>query len=202
MDNYYKNKYYTLDKIPKHRIDYVEKRVKIFIEDFKLTHWPLDCVELILEIEKGQTLPIQIKSISNLSNNFDAATVYSKENNNFLIVVNKSKIYYPFKISNHRKLNFTLAHELGHIYLLHHELPENCKTEKDLYIEELEADEFAGKILMPKNKIFTSNFTSIKEIATYFNVSESAVLKRLTNIKYSNLTYSRLKNYENIKISF
>lgn len=108
MDNYYKNKYYTLDKIPKHRIDYVGKRVKIFIEDFKLTHWPLDCVELILEIEKGQTLPIQIKSISNLSNNFDAATVYSKENNNFLIVVNKSKIYYPFKISNHRKLNFKL----------------------------------------------------------------------------------------------
>ncbi len=199
MDNYYNNKYYTLDKIPKHRIDYIEKRVKLFIEDFKLTRWPLNCVELILEIENNQTLPIQIKSINNLSNNFDAATVYSKENNCFLIIVNRNKIHYPFKISKHRRLNFTLAHELGHIYLRHHELPENCKTKKDLYIEELEADEFAGKILMPKNKIFNSKFTSIKEMATYFNVSQSAVLKRLTNIKYSNLAYSTLKN---IKIKF
>ncbi len=122
----------------------------IFIEYFKLKHWPLDCVELILRIEKNQSLPIQIKSIANLSDNFEAATVYSKENNSFLIVVNRNKIHYPFKNSKHRRLNFTLAHELGHIYLRHHELPENCKTERDLYIEELEADEFAGKILMPK----------------------------------------------------
>ncbi|MDS1001910.1 ImmA/IrrE family metallo-endopeptidase [Clostridium sporogenes] len=202
MDNYYKNKYYTLDKIPKHRIDYINKRVQIFIEYFKLKHWPLDCVELILKIEKNQSLPIQIKSMANLSDSFDAATVYSKENNCFLIIVNRNKIHYPFKISKHRRLNFTLAHELGHIYLRHYELPKNCKTEKDLYIEELEADEFAGKILMPKNKICTSNFKSIKEVAKYFNVSESAVLKRLTNIKCSNLTYPILKDYENIKISF
>lgn len=202
MDNYYKNKYYTLDKIPKHRIDYTNKRVQIFIEYFKLKHWPLDCVELILKIEKNQSLPIQIKSMANLSDSFDAATVYSKENNCFLIIVNRNKIHYPFKISKHRRLNFTLAHELGHIYLRHYELPKNCKTEKDLYIEELEADEFAGKILMPKNKICTSNFKSIKEVAKYFNVSESAVLKRLTNIKCSNLTYPILKDYENIKISF
>ncbi|HBJ2608542.1 ImmA/IrrE family metallo-endopeptidase [Clostridium botulinum] len=202
MANYYKNNYYTLDKIPKHRIEYITKSVKIFLKDFNLKHWPLDCVELILKIQKDQSLPIQIKSMANLPHNFDAATIYSKESNSFLIIVNRNKIHYPFKISKHRRLNFTLAHELGHIYLKHHELPENCKTEKDLYIEELEADEFAGKILMPKNKIYTSNFTSIKEIATYFNVSESAVLKRLTNIKCSNLTYSRLKNYENIKIHF
>ncbi|NEZ74972.1 ImmA/IrrE family metallo-endopeptidase [Clostridium botulinum] len=202
MANYYKNNYYTLDKILKHRIEYITRSVKIFLKDFNLKHWPLDCVELILKIQKDQSLPIQIKSMANLPHNFDAATIYSKESNSFLIIVNRNKIHYPFKISKHRRLNFTLAHELGHIYLKHHELPENCKTEKDLYIEELEADEFAGKILMPKNKIYTSNFTSIKEIATYFNVSESAVLKRLTNIKCSNLTYSRLKNYENIKISF
>ncbi|GAA0080791.1 MULTISPECIES: ImmA/IrrE family metallo-endopeptidase [Clostridium] len=202
MDNYYKNKYYTLDKIPKHRIDYINKRVQIFIEYFKLKHWPLDCVELILKIEKNQSLPIQIKSMANLSDSFDVATVYSKENNSFLIIVNRNKIHYPFKISKHCRLNFTLAHELGHIYLRHHELPQNCKTERDLYIEELEAAEFAGKILMPKNKIYTGNFKSIKEVAKYFNVSESAVLKRLTNIKCSNLTYSRLKSYENIEISF
>jgi len=83
MDNYYKNKYYTLDKIPKHRIDYINKRVQIFIEYFKLKQWPLDCVELILKIEKNQSLPIQIKSMANLSDSFDAATVYSKEDNCF-----------------------------------------------------------------------------------------------------------------------
>ncbi len=201
MANYYKNNYYTLDKIPKHRIEYITKSVKIFLEDFNLKNWPLDCVELILRIEKNQSLPIQIKSMANLSDSFDAATVYSKENNSFLIVVNRNKIHYPFKNSKHRRLNFTLAHELGHIYLRHHELPENCKTERDLYIEELEADEFAGKILMPKNKIYTGNFTSIKEVAKYLMFRECCT-KRLTNIKCSNLTFSKRKNYENIKISF
>ncbi len=34
MDNYYKNKYYTLDKIPKHRIDYINKKDANFYRIF------------------------------------------------------------------------------------------------------------------------------------------------------------------------
>ncbi|EJO5348250.1 ImmA/IrrE family metallo-endopeptidase [Clostridium botulinum] len=202
MANYYKNNYYTLDKIPTHRIEYINKRVEIFIKNFNLRTWPLDCVELILKIQKNQSLPIQIKSIANLSNSFDAATIYSRKNNHFLIIVNREKIHYPFKVSKHRRLNFTLAHELGHIYLNHHELPKTCKSKKDMYIEELEADEFAGKLLMPKDKIYACNFTSLKETATYFNVSTSALLKRIINIKYNNSTFYPYKNFKNIKTNY
>lgn len=189
MSNHYKNNYYTLDKIPKHRIEYIDKTVYTFAKDFHLKYWPLDFVQIILNIQQTQILPIQIKSLGNLSYKFEATTVYSSKSNKFLIVVNKNKIHYPFKISKHRRLNFTLAHELGHIYLKHYLLPQECKTQKDLYIEELEADEFAGRLLMPKNKIFSYRFSSINEIASDFNVSNWAVLKRLTNLKHSNLRF-------------
>lgn len=92
-----KDNYYTLDKIPQHRIEYITKRVKDFIKDFELKYWPIDCVKLILKIQEDQCLPIHMKSISKLSHKTDAATVYSRELDNFLIIVNKNKIHYPLK---------------------------------------------------------------------------------------------------------
>ncbi|AWI03476.1 ImmA/IrrE family metallo-endopeptidase [Clostridium drakei] len=199
-----KDSYYTLDKIPQHRIEYITKRVKDFIKDFELKYWPIDCVKLILKIQEDQCLPIHMKSISKLSHKTDAATVYSRELDNFLIIVNKNKIHYPFEVSKHRRLNFTLAHEIAHIYLKHYELPDKYKTENDLYIEELEADEFAGRILMPESKICTCNFTSLENVAEHFNVSEWAVLKRLSNLKCSHLRFSKTflvcENCENVEV--
>lgn len=197
--------YYNLDKVPIHRQEYISKRVKDFIKEFKIRTWPLDFVEIILKIQTEQSIPIHVKSITTLSNKTDAATVYSEKDQKFIVVVNRKKIQYPFKISSHRRLNFTLAHEIGHIYLKHYELPDDCKSEEDLKLEELEADEFAGRLLMPAGKITTCNFTSLASVAERFNVSEWAVLKRLSNLKRSDLRFSETflvcENCENIGIN-
>lgn len=197
--------YYTLDKIPKHRQEFISKRVKDFIKEFKIRNWPLDFVDIILKIEADQSIPIHVESITTLSNKTDAATVYSEEDSKFIVVVNRKKIQYPFIISKHRRLNFTLAHEIGHIYLYHHELPDDCKNDEELKLEELEADEFAGRLLMPEVKITTCNFTSLAKVAERFNVSEWAVLKRLSNLKRRDLRFSGTflvcENCENVEIN-
>lgn len=204
MSHSTEDNYYTLDKIPKHRQEYISKRVKDFLKEFKIRTWPLDFVEIILKIQANQSIPIEVKSINTLSNKTDAATVYSEEQERFLVLVNAKKIQYPFKISRHRRLNFTLAHEIAHIYLKHHELPDECKSKEDLELEELEADEFAGRLLMPEGKITTCNFTSLAKVAERFNVSEWAVLKRLSNLKRRDLRFSETflvcENCENVEI--
>lgn len=143
--NSYKN-IANKNKIPSHRLEYIDKRVNDFILEFKILHFPLDMLKLLIKIEKNQNLPITIKSLNNLDHTVDAVTVYYSKYNCYFIIINKSKITYPFKTSSDKKLNFTLAHELAHIYLNHYELPEYCKTENDLLIEEFEADEFATRI--------------------------------------------------------
>ncbi|ADL50524.1 ImmA/IrrE family metallo-endopeptidase [Clostridium cellulovorans] len=197
--------YYTLAKIPKHRQEHIAKRVKDFIKEYKIRKWPLDFVEIILQIQKEQSIPLHVQSITTLSNKVDATTVYSEEHRKFIVIVNRKKMQYPFKISKHRRLNFTLAHEIAHIYLGHHELPDECKSEEDIKIEELEADEFAGRLLMPKEKITTCNFTSIANVAEKFNVSEWAVFKRLSILNRRELngseTFLVCENCENIEIN-
>lgn len=76
---------------------------------------------------------------------------------------------------------FTIAHEIGHYVLhdgaqnrfdqYHRYTPEELKKEK-------EANEFAGKLLMPQDKlkeVFHELSGNIKRIADFFGVSQKAV---------------------------
>ena len=64
--------------------------------------------------------------------------------------ININKAKYPFEYSRDRRLNFTIAHEIGHIVLEHLLIPRSLKTGIELFIEEHEANEFAGRLLMPE----------------------------------------------------
>ena len=109
--------------------------------------------------------------------------VIFKENGNYYILVNKNH-------SIGRK-SFTIAHELGH-YILHKDLLDK-ENELVSYIKskengkdypilargleynkrETEANNFAAKILMPKNEFLKKceEFQTIEEVAEYFGVS-------------------------------
>lgn len=111
-----------------------------------------------------------------------------KKGNSFIIQINKSK-------PSFRK-NFTIAHELGHLFLhmgfLIDEDKWNSITEfEDSYArkgfskEESEANEFAASLLMPSklfidkvHSIVNENKVSLDELAIYFNVSSEAVRMR------------------------
>lgn len=85
-----------------------------------------------------------------------------------------------------RRLNWTLAHEVGHVYLNH---------ETDGELEEIEAHYFASQLLLPdillvylqrKLEILTPQMT-----AEFFGVSVSAARKKLETIKKNGASAGR-----------
>lgn len=89
-----------------------------------------------------------------------------------------------------RRQRFTIAHELAH-YFLHRNSQENYE---DLYFHrgknytqhELEADNFAGALLMPKEQLINfvnSTSNKLDDIAEHFGTSSIAVKKRADVIR-------------------
>ena len=105
----------------------------------------------------------------------------------------KTLILLSVTMSRNRKI-FTLAHELGHWYMLEHKGKEYvCGTEdvekySPTNITEHEADRFATEFLMPrkifqkvmKNKLLS--LASIEDIANYFNISMQAAARRYVQL--------------------
>ncbi|WP_096017051.1 ImmA/IrrE family metallo-endopeptidase [Campylobacter lanienae] len=99
----------------------------------------------------------------------------------FIITINKYHSY--------ERRRFTLAHEFGH-YCMHREYLINNKSIKDIALfrsehtkdkKEFEANEFAAKLLMPKDDfldIIKKGKTRLGDIAEHFRVSAAAAKYR------------------------
>lgn len=185
-------RYYSLDRIPDYRNHYIDLRIKWFIETYclKSNDWPLDCVSLIKKMKQTQNIPFTYGCLR-LPDKYDAITEFIPEHDVYIMQLNKSKINYPYEYSRDRRLNFTIAHEIGHIALEHLLIPRNIKSEEQLLIEEHEANEFAGRLIMPNEVIFTCNYYSLDAVSEYFVVSKTALWKRLNNMKRLDLLHSR-----------
>jgi len=88
---------------------------------------------------------------------------------------------------------FTVAHELGH-YVLGHGLSHrdtsgNFTMSPRLNAEERNANQFAAALLMPegtvKALIEVRGMTSLRELASIFNVSKAAMTFRVKDLGYS-----------------
>lgn len=119
------------------------------------------------------------------------AKITKKDNNTFEIALNSSN-------NTNERENFTIAHELGHLFLHMGYLIDNDKwnsineyTDSVYYRygyneEEFEANEFAANFLMPKEEFIDivlknlneNNICDFKKVADYFNVSHKAVIIR------------------------
>lgn len=99
-------------------------------------------------------------------------------------VINVNSLHHP------RRQRFTIAHELGH-YFLHRSSQDKYEDTtfhrgRSYSQKELEADNFAGALLMPKEefKMFIrSNSNKIDDIAEYFGTSSLAIKKRADVIR-------------------
>lgn len=180
------------DSLPEHTKQYIDLRIKWFINTFLLKNqdWPLDCVRLLKKLKASQRIPLSY-GLVRLPNKYDAITEYVPDHNIYIMQINRNKANYPFEYSRDRRLNFTIAHEIGHIVLEHLVIPRNLKTTFELYLEELEANEFAGRLLMPEKILYSCNFYSMEKTAEYFIVSKTALWKRLNNINQVRLLNSR-----------
>lgn len=101
----------------------------------------------------------------------DGCTIYYSECDCYIILYNADIQYFEH-------LNWTLAHEIGHIYLGHI---------KDDDIEEIEAHYFASQMFMPDYTLFMAAHEYIKitayDITEIFGVSEEAANKRICTMK-------------------
>lgn len=110
-----------------------------------------------------------------------------KENNTFVITI-------PTSQSNKPRCNFTVAHELGHLFLhMGYQIDDELWEKSDDIVfnrcgnseKEIEANEFAAAFLMPKDEYIKiadeysyGNTVSIRKVAEYFNVSVEAASYR------------------------
>lgn len=95
-------------------------------------------------------------------------------NNTYLVLYND-------QIKNWEHLNWTLAHEIGHIYLGH---------TKDEKLEEIEAHFFAAQLFMPEYSIFMMSKEhgniNTRDLVEIFGVSPEAADRRLRTMNRKN----------------
>ena len=164
-----KSPYYNLDKIPLYRQKLIDKAVNEFKRQQAIKSMPIDCVQLAVRLNNSKTSNIKFKSTADLPQTTLAKTIYLREMDTYFISVNDNQLYdrikcrdkYPFQYSSDRMLNFTLAHEIGHIMLCHTDIPDELKDDLTIEQEHLEADEFAGRLLMPQDSILSCSFHSL-----------------------------------------
>lgn len=177
--------------LPSLRSQFIDLRLRQFIIENKVSKWPLDCVVLLRQMQQLCKYGIQkVGVLKNLPEEIDAATHYYSKTKKYSIWFNRQKLRYPFQKSSDRRLNFTIAHEIGHIVLEHLVLPSK-KTKKDKDMDDLEADEFAARLLMPKELICSFNYYSLETVASWLNVSNSALATRLHRLNRVDLILSR-----------
>lgn len=101
----------------------------------------------------------------------DGCTLYDRDTNYYIVLYNNEVRYFEH-------LNWTLGHEIGHIYLGH---------TKDGDKEEVEAHYFASQLFMPDFTLYKiiREYKKIvaKDIAEIFGVSEEAAQRRIETMK-------------------
>ncbi|MBR3429772.1 MAG: ImmA/IrrE family metallo-endopeptidase, partial [Clostridia bacterium] len=160
----------------------VNLSLKQFMKDYDVTEYPVDCFRLVKKIQDAGIIHLEVKEEGRMSPAFNAVATYLPEVDSFQIVMKPVPEHWQQK-SAWRRCNFTLAHELGHIFCGHLEIPKNMKTAERRRKDDLEADEFAARLLMPERLILKSRFSSFEELSKEFLVSDQACFKRMNNLK-------------------
>ena len=130
------------------KITYEEKLLPINVED-------------IIKYRKD----IKIKKENLLG--LDGYSIYNAKTKRYLIALDDVN----FDLSRQR---FTLAHELGHIFLQHHTKYRHLSD----YIKEKSADAFAGELLMPREIMYKTAKFPPNYVLDLYGVSYSAYEQR------------------------
>lgn len=146
--------------------------------------YPLDLLSFIA------TLGFEIKYVD--TGKSDAYTLIYRGKK--VILLNKN-------ISLRTRINFTLAHELGHYFIPHHLEPLYACNANEIissanlnnHTEEREADIFASELLLPrkivgKNSTIT-NFEDIYNVAKNYNTSIPATAIKMTECSYDSVCF-------------
>lgn len=128
----------------------------------------------------------------------DGYSIYN--GNNYTIAYNNKK--------SHGRINFTLAHEIGHIVLNHHKdfdvtsVLEDNFTKEEYKILENEANCFARNILAPAPLVSELNFWGILfKIPDFFDITLPAATTRISFLK-NDLYYLNIDQIHNFQVKY
>ena len=152
-------------KVPKKRVGYCRNAARQLLKKFARKNGELKPPVPIWKIAKSEGFEIHLMKTWP---DRQAALVDHVEK---LIGINQK--HHP-----HRQ-RFSLGHEIGHIVLQH--LPESELGDEENRICNMEADEFAGELLVPRDllKIELKKTTNVDQLARIFNVSTQVITIRL-----------------------
>lgn len=117
----------------------------------------------------------------------DGFSLYSSSDNNFYIFFNSRMPY--------KRINFTIAHELGHIILNHHFFVDGqiLKHENNDEVWEKHANIFAQNLLMPSEITYKlKDKYNLKQFSETFDVSIPMVKTRLNKLYEDRLWFRKI----------
>ena len=159
----------------------VGRSIRRFLQEYDIRSYPVNCFRLLDTVREKKLIRLDVIETSRLSAAFEAMAEYFPAVDSYVIVMKPVPEHWK-KRSPDRRVNFTLAHELGHIFCGHLAIPYGAKSPEDRLRDDLEADEFAGRLLMPAGLIRSCRPKNRAALAEAFLVSEQAAARRLANL--------------------
>lgn len=161
----------------------IQKKADDLRQQLGLTEYPIKAGEIIKTHFHDKILLAYYP----MRGDSDAFTYYHQDLDMYLIIINKDRTTKKWL----KRLNFSLAHELGHIILDHKRFYIHKNSQP---FQEEEADEFAGQFLMPFDEMRYAMHFLPHGISDYFYVSHLAAAKRIQRVNedYKEL-YGRCK---------
>ena len=155
------------------------ERVRKFRLAYGMWEVPVNCFRLVRRIQEAGAPALSLLYVPEFPPGADGITRYDPGTDRYEIYLPEPPNHWE-AYSSWRRCNFTLAHELGHIYCNHLRIPRKMKSGEQQDREDREADAFAAELLMPLEGF--APFRSVPEAAAGLLVSESACLRRVREL--------------------
>jgi Zn-dependent peptidase ImmA (M78 family) len=162
--------------ISDYRLGLVAAKVQEIHKQLQIAEYPIKMPQLLKKFYSDKIIIRQI----DIQGSADVVANYDPIHDVTAIIINKNRTS-PYL---HKRLNFSLAHELGHILLKHYMFYASTDKAKLDYIEE-EANEFAAQFLVP-DKQFVIRPYDKEWLSDVFFVSTEVIEKRYININKTN----------------
>jgi Zn-dependent peptidase ImmA (M78 family) len=161
-------------EINKERLEYIKIKVNSLRKYLEIKSYPIMMEDLLKKHFYSRCL---IRYLP-LPDSIDAVSEYHQELKKLVIVINSFKT----KGFMRKRLNFSLAHELGHLVLEHYnEFKDNPPNDRVQELED-EANEFAGLLLVNEYKLRKDRRCQTAFWSDYFFVSQEVVRIRKERI--------------------
>jgi Zn-dependent peptidase ImmA (M78 family) len=159
--------------ISDYRHQVISSKVSELHKQFKIAEYPIKMTHILKQFYSDKVVIKQLE----VNGNADVIANYDPIHDITAIIINKKRTSPRL----HKRLNFSLAHELGHIVLQHYKPYSNTDNPNIDYIE-AEADEFAGQFLVPDKQLLIRPFVE-SMLSDYFFVSTAVIQKRYFSLE-------------------